>query len=152
MHLAEALSRLAGQHPLLQLEITEPMVDFIGTAFWNFRNSSYEDAYCYGRDPEMAQLYERHFQFLDPIGARQNRLNARAKHVYEDVAYSELKKSEYFNDFLVRFGTSEGINASLFEGDRYLTDIRFWRGPSRMLLGPDECGMVELLRPSWKNP
>jgi DNA-binding CsgD family transcriptional regulator len=155
MTVAAALADCRGEHPLERADIARPLerligVDFIGTALWDARNETYYDAHAHGRDHAMDLAYEKYYQFLDPIGARQRPVGVGCWHIYQAVPHIELKRSEYFNDFLKRFGTTEGINASLFEGTRYLTDIRFWRGPSHALLGSRERALVELLRPHFE--
>lgn len=152
MRLVDALADCRGADPIKDADVAPALcdllgVDFIGVAYWNHRNAAYDDAYCHGRDACMFTDYEQHYQALDPIGFGRRCTGEATTHIHTLVPPIELERSEYYNDFLVRHGTTEGINASLYAEGRYLTDIRFWRGPSRSLLGAHECRLVDLLRP-----
>ncbi len=71
--------------------------------------------------------YETYFQFRDPI-TRLLRRRRRATHVNEIMPQEDLRRTEFFNDFLARDGLCHGLNYHAHDGQEHVGDIRIWRG------------------------
>ena len=130
-------------------------VDFIGTTRWNPAQGRFEAPFCIGRDMDMAREYEAEFQYCDPISPRIRRRRGPTL-VGQVVEPTALRKMRYYNDFLRRHATTDGLDVYLFDGNTSIGDLRLWRAPGRQPLGEREVMLMQLLEPAliraWSRP
>lgn len=92
--------------------------------------------------------YDAHFQYHDPITfALQARRHATA--VSEVMPHRELRRTEFFNDFLARDGLHWGINLHAFDGAQALGDLRIWRGRHGREFEPRDKQLLDLIEPAF---
>jgi DNA-binding CsgD family transcriptional regulator len=62
----------------------------------------------------------------------------------------------YYNEFLRRHATTDGLDVYLFDGSRNVGDLRLWRAPGRRQLGEREVMLMQMLEPAlvraWSRP
>ena len=121
-------------------------MDFIGTTRWNPRARRYEKAMCIGRGSDMAQAYVQEFQHCDPISPRIRQRRGPTP-IYSVIRRTELERTRYFNEFLRVYGTTDGVDLHLYDGDDNVGDFRFWRAGGRTPIGSRETALLSLLTP-----
>jgi hypothetical protein len=114
-------------------------MDFIGTTNWNPARRAYENAMCAGRGPDMARAYVEEFQRCDPISPILRKRRGPTP-IYAAISREQLRRTRYFNDFLRVYGTTDGIDIHLCDGDINVGDFRFWRAEGRTPIGAREVG------------
>jgi DNA-binding CsgD family transcriptional regulator/PAS domain-containing protein len=152
---SEALSQLLGplyeaaSNPALWEDFLRRLGDKTGATsaalvIYDDAQQSYALSSDWDVDPEATKLYGQHYGSLDIWGQRA--LSKRASLVCSSEtlsASSELVHTEYYHDFLTRFGAGHGMFA-LFEntGSR-LISCSLYRQASR---GPFQVSDLEILR------
>lgn len=130
-------------------------VDFIGTTRWNSGQRRSEAPFCIGRDMDMALEYQLEFQYCDPISPRIRRRRGPTL-VGQVVEPSALRRTRYYNEFLRRHATTDGLDVYLFDGSTNIGDLRLWRAPGRQPLGEREVMLMQMLEPAliraWSRP
>ncbi len=92
--------------------------------------------------------YEAWFMFRDPITFElQKRRHATL--VSEVMPHAQLRRTEFFNDFLARDGLHWGINLHAFDGEQPMADLRIWRARHRREFEPRDKQLLELLEPAF---
>lgn len=124
--------------------------DFLGSTRWNPQRRAFEDAFCVGRGADMAQQYQEHFQFEDPVSPKARHRRAPCL-VHSVVPRAELQRTRYYADFLRPFRTVDGIDVYLYQGERNVGDLRIWRAPGQPEMGEHEVELLQLLRPYLLN-
>ncbi|WP_286182358.1 helix-turn-helix transcriptional regulator [Rhizobium sp. ICMP 5592] len=124
--------------------------DFAASYIWNDRLRRFEKGLIHNMDPENIRNYERYYQFRDPhtFKLREKR---KATLIEEVNPYSELIRTEFYNDFLKRDGLHHGINVFLFEGDRDLGDFRLWRSAKSPDFSEREKMLLDTISPFLKK-
>ena len=120
--------------------------DFAASYIWNDPAQRFEKVLIHNMDPANLRRYEDWFQFRDPITFLL-RARRRATLVEEVTPYPELRKTEFYNDFLQRDGLHHGVNLFLFDGDRDLGDFRLWRRKGRPDFGSRETILLDAIAP-----
>lgn len=120
--------------------------DYLASYVRNNASGRFEDCVALNIEPDRLALYEEYFQYHDPITPllQQRR---QATLVSAVIAQSELEKTEFFNDFLIRGGLHHGIDLHLYDGDQHIGDLRIWRAQQQPEFGPREVTLLELLKP-----
>lgn len=120
--------------------------DYLASYVRNNATSRFEDCVALNIEPDRLALYEEYFQYHDPITPllQQRR---QATLVSAVIAQSELEKTEFFNDFLIRGGLHHGIDLHLYDGDQHIGDLRIWRTRQQPEFGPREVTLLEMLKP-----
>ncbi|MEO6351650.1 MAG: LuxR C-terminal-related transcriptional regulator [Oxalobacteraceae bacterium] len=110
----------------------------------------FEDCVAVNIEPDRLALYQEYFQYHDPITPLllQRR---QATPVAAVIAQSELEKTEFFNDFLIRGGLHHGIDLHLRDGERHIGDLRIWRTRQQPPFGAREVTLLEMLKPHLAN-
>lgn len=72
----------------------------------------------------------------------------KAVRVTDVMPQSELKRTEFFNDFLARDGLYWGANLYAWSGDRNIGDMRIWRDKRRENFTRDDLDLLDLVRPA----
>lgn len=99
-------------------------------------------------DAANLQRYESHFQFHDPITPQLQR-HRQAVCVTQVMPQTQLKKTEFFNDFLARDGLYWGINLYAWFDDENLGDMRIWRDRRRENFSQHDVELLNLIRPAF---
>ncbi|MDP3841129.1 MAG: LuxR C-terminal-related transcriptional regulator [Oxalobacteraceae bacterium] len=124
--------------------------DYLASYVRDNASGRFEDCVAVNIGADRLALYEEYFQHHDPITPllQQRR---QATLVSAVIAQSELEKTEFFNDFLIRGGLHHGIDLHLHDGDRHLGDLRIWRARQQPPFGQREVTLLEMLKPHLAN-
>lgn len=120
--------------------------DFIGTTQWIAKTQRFESPRCVGRDVDMALEYEQEYQYCDPISPKLRRRRGPTL-VRQAMDQSELRRTRYYNEFLRRHATTDGLDVYLFDGPTNVGDLRIWRAPSSRPFGERELMLVTIIEP-----
>jgi len=124
--------------------------DFAASYVWNAHARRFDSALIHNMDSENIRRYETWYQFRDPH-TFQLRAKRRATLVEEITPYSELRRTEFYNDFLKRDGLHHGVNIFLFDGDIDLGDFRLWRAKQRADFSQRETALLDGIAPHLKR-
>lgn len=124
--------------------------DHFASYVWQQDGTGYAQGVHLGISEATEANYKKHFQFHDPITHKLQR-RARATDVGQVMTYKDLRRTEFFNDFLRLDGLWHGINAHAIVGQQHLGDLRIWRGKHRSAFDSNDCALVEYLRPLFCN-
>ncbi|QAA98966.1 MULTISPECIES: helix-turn-helix transcriptional regulator [Agrobacterium tumefaciens complex] len=124
--------------------------DFAASYVWNDQSRRFEKGLIHNMDPDNIKKYERYYQFRDPhtFKLRQKRC---ATLIEEVNPYSELVRTEFYNDFLKRDGLHHGINIFIFDGDRDIGDFRLWRAEKSPDFSQREKLLLDNIAPFLKR-
>jgi len=132
-------------------DIAEPMLDLLSADYfasfcWDSRDECYQDGVYLNMDDSNIEKYCDYYQFRDPITIQlAQRRNATT--VSEILPHSELRKTEFFNDFLLADGLYHGVNLHLFNYEENIGDFRIWRKRGRGDFDSSTCTLLDLLKP-----
>ncbi|NTI78741.1 helix-turn-helix transcriptional regulator [Rhizobium rhizogenes] len=143
-------SDIEARTAIFQDIVTLVRADFAASYIWNDRTRRFEKGLIHNMDPENIRNYERYYQFRDPHTFKL-RAKRKATLVEEVNPYSELMRTEFYNDFLKRDGLHHGINVFLFEGDRDLGDFRLWRSAKSPDFNEREKLLLDTISPFLKK-
>lgn len=124
--------------------------DVLASYKWNPKTSSYDSPFAINQSPESIQAYRNWFQYRDPM-TRQLRSLWRPAYVDEVISKPDLRKTEFFNDFLMKDGLDHGINVFLRDNGRALADLRIWRTKRRPDFADREISLLKVLAPLLKR-
>ncbi|WP_411906591.1 response regulator transcription factor [Rhizobium mayense] len=127
---------------ILRLMRSEALASFI----WNPKSNSYHDPFVINQSQDNIKAYRSWYQYRDPM-TRQLRSLWRPAYVDEVICRSDLRKTEFFNDFLMKDGLDHGINLFLKAGGRELADLRIWRTKRQPDFADREIGLLKVLSP-----
>jgi DNA-binding CsgD family transcriptional regulator len=65
------------------------------------------------------------------------------------IAHEDLKKTEFFNDFLNKDGLYWGVNLYAWHQGQNLGDMRIWRDKRRENFSLDELRLLDMLQPAF---
>jgi DNA-binding CsgD family transcriptional regulator len=65
------------------------------------------------------------------------------------MAHEDLKKTEFFNDFLNKDGLYWGVNLYAWHQGQNLGDMRIWRDKRRENFSLDELRLLDMLQPAF---
>lgn len=142
--LAEHELRERVGHALLDLLQADHYASFI----WNAEQRRFGHGIWLNMDASNLARYDAWFQFHDPI-TLQLQARRHATPVSEVMPHAELRRTEFFNDFLARDGLHWGINLHAFAGGRALGDLRIWRGRQRREFEPHDKALLDLIEPAF---
>lgn len=124
--------------------------DFAASFVWNRQSRRFDHGVLHNISPELIRTYEAYHQFHDPhtflLRARRS-----ATLVEEVNPYPELRRTEFYNDFLRKGGLHHGVNIFLFDGDDDLGDFRLWRASRSPDFGPRETALLNVLAPHLRR-
>jgi DNA-binding CsgD family transcriptional regulator len=153
--LARVMAALAEPHGEqdLRMEVGALMLELLGAQHyasyvWNDDASAFVHGVHVNMDPGNLDRYEAYYQFHDPITFELQR-HRRAVRVNDVLSQPELKRTEFFNDFLARDGLYWGINLYAWDGDRNIGDMRIWRDRRRENFTRDDRALLDLMRPAF---
>ncbi len=136
----------------IRLRVGELMLDLLGAQHyasyvWNEEKQGFDGGVQINMDAANLQKYERHYQYHDPITLKLQQYR-KAVRVTDVMPQSELKRTEFFNDFLARDGLYWGANLYAWSGDRNIGDMRIWRDKRRENFTRDDLDLLDLVRPA----
>lgn len=163
MYLSAKQSALLGQimqtlvEPHEEREIREIMGDLVmqllGAQFyasfvWQPNAQAFSQATQINMDPMNLRAYERYYQFHDPITPLMQRYQVAVR-ASDVLPHEDLKKTEFFNDFLSKDGLYWGVNLYAWHQGRNLGDMRIWRDRRRDNFSQDELRLLDMLQPAF---
>ncbi len=123
--------------------------DYGASYIWSEASGRFGNATILNMDPDNIARYDDWFQYRDPVTHRVRAL-ARPALVDEVMPREDLRRTEFYTDFLARDGLSHGINLFLKDGARDLGDFRLWRAHGTPDFGDRELGLLSALEPFLK--
>lgn len=153
--LARIFALLADDHDEreIRLRLGQAMLELLqadqfASFVWDEATQRFGHGLWLNMDDANLARYDAWYQHRDPITfALQARRHATA--VSEVMPHRELRRTEFFNDFLARDGLHWGINLHAFDGDRALGDLRIWRGRRRREFEPRDKALLGLVEPAF---
>lgn len=140
---ARAMREQVGR-ALLDLLHADQFASFV----WDAGRKQFVDGVWLNMDDANLARYEAWFQYHDPITFElQRRRHATA--VSEVMPHRELRRTEFFVDFLARDGLHWGINLHAFDGAQALGDLRIWRARQRREFEPRDKALLDLVEPAF---
>ena len=153
--LSHIMQTLAEPHE--EREIREIMGDLVmqllGAQFyasyvWQPGSLSFAQATQINMDPMNLRAYESYYQFHDPITPLMQRYQVAVR-ATDVIAHEDLKKTEFFNDFLNKDGLYWGVNLYAWHQGQNLGDMRIWRDKRRENFSLDELRLLDMLQPAF---
>jgi DNA-binding CsgD family transcriptional regulator len=153
--LGQIMQTLAEPHE--EKEIREIMGDLVmqllGAQFyasyvWQPGTLSFAQPTQINMDPINLRAYESYYQFHDPITPLMQRYQVAVR-ATDVLAPDELKKTEFFNDFLNKDGLYWGVNLYAWHQGQNLGDMRIWRDKRRENFSLDELRLLDMLQPAF---
>ena len=137
----------------IRAHLGELMLELLGAQHyasyvWNTAEQRFDSGLHVNMDDASPQLYEAHYQFHDPITYKLQKYRTAVR-VSEVLPQSELKKTEFFNDFLARDGLHWGVNLYAWSGDTNIGDMRIWRDKRRENFNSGDLELLNLVRPAF---
>lgn len=152
--LARVMTTLAEPHEEreIRIRVGELMLDLLGAQHyasyvWDDTQQCFDRGVQLNMDPANLAQYQRHYQYHDPITLKMQQ-HRRAVRVTDVLPQSQLRRTEFFNDFLARDGLYWGVNLYAWQADRNIGDMRIWRDRKRENFSRDDLEMLDLVRPA----
>jgi DNA-binding CsgD family transcriptional regulator len=152
--LGRVMATLAEPHDELAIRtrVGELMLDLLGAQHyasfvWNAAAQSFGAAVRINMGEDNIGRYERYFQFHDPI-TPQLQQHRRAVSVTQVMPQNELKRTEFFNDFLARDGLYWGVNLYAWTSQGNIGDMRIWRDKRRENFSRDDLDLLNFIQPA----
>lgn len=155
MLLGQIMQTLAEPHE--EEEIREIMGDLVmqllGAQFyasfvWQPVEQVFSQPTQINMDPLNLRAYERYYQFHDPITQQMQRFQVGVR-ATDVLPHEELRKTEFFNDFLNKDGLYWGVNLYAWHQGRNLGDMRIWRDKRRENFSQDDLRLLDMLQPAF---
>ena len=125
--------------------------DYFASYVWDDDAGEFTKPVFLNMTPENLELYEKYYQFHDPITYKLQRYR-RAVSVNEVMEQKELINTEFFNDFLNKDGLYYGINIYVYDnGNKNIGDFRIWRSKKRDNFGERDLKILDLIAPHFRN-
>lgn len=124
--------------PLLDLLHADTYVSMV----WNGGHQRFERMTAVNMSDENLRSWDNYFRFVDPLTfpMMQRRKPTVATQV---LCQSELSRTEFFNDFLLRDRMYWGVNVYFYDREQCVGDVRIWRNRER---GNFEAGEIDILK------
>ena len=163
MYLSAKQTSLLGQimqtlvEPHEEAEIRELMGDLVmqllgaqyyASFVWQPAEQAFAQPTQINMDPMNLQAYERYYQFHDPITPLMQRYHVAVR-ATDVLPLEDLKRTEFFNDFLNKDGLYWGVNLYAWHQGRNLGDMRIWRDRRRENFTQDELRLLDMLQPAF---
>ncbi len=152
--LARVMTTLAEPHEErdIRIRVGELMLDLLGAQHyasyvWDDAAQRFDGGVHLNMDAGNLACYERHYQYHDPITLQMQR-HRRAVRVTDVLPQNQLRRTEFFNDFLARDGLYWGVNLYAWYADRNIGDMRIWRDRQRENFTRDDLEILDLVRPA----
>ncbi|MDC0611748.1 LuxR C-terminal-related transcriptional regulator [Vibrio sp.] len=116
---------------------------------WDESERQFAQAYNRNISQQSADIYQRHYQYHDPITFKMRQLGCSV--VPEVMPYRDYYMTDYYNDVMRNEGMKFGINLYLFDGKRDIGDFRLWRDKNAGEFGQRDKEILLLLEPHLKR-
>lgn len=120
--------------------------DFAASYIWDAKQHVSKQGIMWQIDPKAILEYERIWQHHDPITSPL-RERQQATFVNEIISISELKKTDYYNEFLRTYGLYHGLNIYFVRDGIDIGDLRIWRAQDSVMFSEREKRILNLLEP-----
>lgn len=154
----KALSRVmcltaeATDADLLREQLALPMLALLNadtyvSMAWNPGQRRFERAKALNMSLEHLRSWDDYYRFIDPLTLpmMQRRRPTVATQV---MPQSELSRTEFFNDFLLRDRMYWGVNVYFYAGADCVGDFRIWRHRDRGNFSSHEIEAITLVEPA----
>lgn len=121
---------------------------FYASYVWQEEKQSFVRPTQINMDPVNLRAYESYYQFRDPITPHMQRYQVAVR-ATDILPHEELKKTEFFNDFLNRDGLYWGVNLYAWHQGKNLGDMRIWRDKRHENFSLDELRLLDMLQPAF---
>jgi len=121
---------------------------FYASFVWQPESTSFGQSVQINMEPANIKQYETHFQFNDPITPLMKRYEVAVR-ATDVLKHDELKKTEFFNDFLNKDGLYWGVNLYAWHQGNNLGDMRIWRDRRRENFSEDDLRMLDMIQPAF---
>jgi DNA-binding CsgD family transcriptional regulator len=152
--LARVMTTLAEPHEErdIRTRVGSLMLDLLGAQHyasyvWSDAMQRFDGGVHLNMDAANLAQYERHYQYHDPI-THQLQQHRSAVRVSDVMPQPQLKRTEFFNDFLARDGLYWGVNLYAWHGTHNVGDMRIWRDKRRDNFTRDDLELLDLVRPA----
>lgn len=122
--------------------------DYFGSFVWQTEQDCFRSGVWLNMDDANVNRYEQYFQFNDPITHRL-RVRRCPTLVNQVIEQSELMRTEFYNDFLLKDGLHYGVHLHAFDSDTNIGDLRIWRGRTRENFDMDTLRLLALVQPAF---
>jgi DNA-binding CsgD family transcriptional regulator len=130
----------------LMLELLD--AQYYASYVWDEQLGRFDAGICINMDAANLERYERHFQYHDPITFELQR-HRTATRVTDVMPQGELRRTAFFNEFLVRDGLHWGMNLYAWSGQRNIGDMRIWRDRHHTNFSRTDVELLDLVRPAF---
>jgi DNA-binding CsgD family transcriptional regulator len=130
----------------LMLELLD--AQYYASYVWDEQRRCFDMGTCINMDVANLERYEGHFQYHDPITFELQR-HRTAMRVTDVMPQSELRRTAFFNEFLVRDGLHWGMNLYAWSGARNIGDMRIWRDRHHTNFTRTDVELLDLVRPAF---
>lgn len=163
MYLSSKQATLLGQimqtlaEPHEETEIRQIMGDLVmqllgaqyyASYVWQPASQRFAQPIQINMDAANLWAYENHYQFHDPITPLMQRYQVAVR-ATDVLPIEDLKKTEFFNDFLNRDGLYWGVNLYAWHQGQNLGDMRIWRDKRKDNFTTDEMRLLDMLQPAF---
>lgn len=162
MHLSTVQSRALGDLMRLVADATNgdelrerialPLLDLLHadtyvSMLWNGGQQRFERMTAVNMSEENLRSWDNYFRFIDPLTypMMQRRKPTVATQV---MCQSELSRTEFFNDFLLRDRMYWGVNVYFYEQEQCVGDVRIWRTRERGNFDASEIDILKMVEPA----
>jgi len=116
----------------------------------NLEHASCTVATSWGIDPEMDLLYQGHYHALDPWAQRASVLSV-ACHSESVCPIQEIRKTEFYNDFLLKAGIEHAIFGVMENSDLCLASVSLYRDRCRPEFTDSDLRILRFLAPHLRR-
>jgi len=129
-----------------------PMLDLLGadtyvSMVWDGGRQRFERVTALNMSEDNLRSWDEHFRFVDPLTfpMMQRRKPTVATQV---MCQTDLSRTEFFNDFLLRDRMYWGVNAYFYDQDQCVGDVRIWRHRERGNFDTSELSILRMVEPA----
>ena len=123
---------------------------FYASFVWQPENDAFAEPVQINMDPGNITHYLNYFQFNDPITPLMKRYEVAVR-ATDVLKHEELRKTEFFNDFLFKDGLYWGVNLYAWHQGRNLGDMRIWRDHKGENFSEDDLRMLDMIQPAFMS-
>ena len=129
--------------PLLDLLRADTYVAMV----WDGERQRFGRMTALNMSEENLRSWDNYFRFVDPLTfpMMQRRKPTVATQV---LCQSDLSRTEFFNDFLLRDRMYWGVNVYFYDRDQCVGDVRIWRNRERGNFDASEIDVMNLVEPA----
>lgn len=129
--------------PLLDLLHADTYVSMV----WDDGRQRFDRVTALNMSEDNLRSWDEHFRFVDPLTfpMMQRRKPTVATQV---MCQTDLSRTEFFNDFLLRDRMYWGVNVYFYEQEQCVGDVRIWRNRERGNFDAGELSILRMVEPA----